>query len=87
MQAKAAEIASLQRKVASLEVAATAAANAKSAPTKGSSRGRRSIGEAGRILQLEKQVKELEKIIQKKFPNSLAALVLAANSTAETESK
>ena len=32
-----------------------------------------------RVQQLEKQVKDLEKVIQKRFPNSLAALITAAN--------
>jgi len=39
--------------------------------------------ESKRISQLEKHVRELEKVIQRKFPNSLSALILAANSSSE----
>ncbi len=41
--------------------------------------------ETKRVHQLEKQVKELEKIIQRRFPNSLSALILAANSSTALE--
>lgn len=40
-----------------------------------------------KIQQLEKQVKELEGVIKKRFPNSLSALVLAANSPSVEESR
>ena len=42
--------------------------------------------EARRVQQLESQVKELENIIKKRFPNSLSALILSSG-VAEGQSK
>ncbi|XP_048452674.1 centrosomal protein of 162 kDa-like [Rhincodon typus] len=43
--------------------------------------------EAKRIQDLERQVKEMEKIIQRRYPNSLPALIYAAASVPETDSE
>lgn len=42
--------------------------------------------EARRVQQLERQVKEMENIIKKRFPNSLSALILSSG-VAEGQSK
>ena len=87
LESREAEISSLKEKLAAAAAAAASSsvdAKPKSAPPKVSgSRGRPS--EVKRIQQLEKQVKELEKVIQKRFPNSMSALILAANSSTELE--
>lgn len=75
LESKEADITRLKEKLSSLEHAKSALAKPKG----------RLIGETKRIVQLEKQVRELEKVIQKKFPNSLSALILAANSSTELE--
>lgn len=67
----------LREKLAALE-----SSKAKSAAAKGP---RSRSSEAKRVVQLERQVKELEKVIRKRFPNSLSALILAANSCTELE--
>ena len=44
--------------------------------------GRNRGADAKKIQQLERHVKELETIIQKRFPNSLSALILTSNTPA-----
>ena len=43
--------------------------------------------EARRVQQLERQVKELEEVIRRRFPNSLSALILASGRMAEKEGR
>lgn len=38
--------------------------------------------DAKRIQQLERHIKDLENVIQKRFPNSLSALILSTNAPA-----
>ena len=70
MREKDKEIASLKEKISALEAGVS--------NQKGSSGARTRGLEARRVVQLERQVKELEKVIQKRFPNSLSALILAS---------
>ena len=50
-------------------------------------RGARSrAAEARRVQQLEQQVREMENIIKKRFPNSLSALILSTG-VAEGQTK
>ena len=39
------------------------------------------------MQQLERQVKELEEVIRRRFPNSLSALILASGRMAEKEGR
>ena len=75
MRAKDREIASLRETLAGLEATQL---------TKGMSRTKARGAEARRVAQLEKQVRELEKVIQKRFPNSLSALILASSREPDT---
>lgn len=78
LKTKEVEVLSMKERLESLE--------AEKAKTPSSSQARRGGGsESRRIRQLEKNVKELEKVIQKRFPNSLSALILAANNSSEQE--
>lgn len=77
LKSKETEVTGLRDKVASLQ-----SENQKAAQ-KVSSKSH--AADIKRIRQLEKTVKELEKVIQKRFPNSLSALVLAANSSTSLE--
>ena len=69
------EIMALKEEVAVLEATKMRMASQRAATTAGG--GAKSTR---RIQELEKQVREMERVIQKKFPNSLAALVMAASS-------
>ena len=75
LHSKEEEIASLSERLASL---------------KGEGKKKTSVqsraAEARRVQQLENQVKELENIIKKRFPNSLSALILSSG-VAEGQSK
>ena len=75
LHSKEEEIASLRERLASLE---------------GEGKKKTSVqsraAEARRVQQLENQVKELENIIKKRFPNSLSALILSSG-VAEGQSK
>ena len=83
LKAKETEVGVLREKLVSLE---SSASSSKARPAGGKTGSKpRSSSEAKRILQLEKHVRELEKVIQKRFPNSLSALILAANSSTELE--
>ena len=75
LKSRNAEVAALKEEVASLEEAKLKAATKRAAPATGGQ-----AKNARRVQELEKQVKELERVIQKRFPNSLAALVMAASS-------
>lgn len=77
LKSKEAEMVGLREKLVCLE-----AAKAKSSARPGVPASR---GHTRKVQQLEKQVKELEQVIRKKFPNSLSALILAANSSTELE--
>lgn len=77
MREKDREIASLKDKVSLLEAGVS--------NQKGSSGIRARGVEARRVVQLERQVKELEKVIQKRFPNSLSALILASSGEVDAE--
>lgn len=79
LKSKEAEIVGLREKLVCLE-----AAKAKSSARPGVP-AHASRGHTRKVQQLEKQVKELEQVIRKKFPNSLSALILAANSSTELE--
>ena len=74
LHSKEEEIASLRERLASLE--------GEGKKTSVQSRA----AEARRVQQLENQVKELENIIKKRFPNSLSALILSSG-VAEGQSK
>ena len=78
LKSKEAEIIKMKDRLESLESLKTKPV-LKSVPKSGPK------SEAKRVQQLQKQVKDLEKVIQKKFPNSLSALVLAANSSTVVE--
>ncbi len=77
MKAKDKEISTLKETIASLE---------QTHVLKGGFRVKARGAEARRVAQLESQVRELEKVIQKRFPNSLSALILASNSGVDTGS-
>ena len=74
LHSKEEEIASLRERLASLE--------GEGKKTSVQSRA----AEARRVQQLENQVKELENVIKKRFPNSLSALILSSG-VAEGQSK
>ena len=74
LHSKEEEIASLREKLAALE----------GEGKKKSTQSR--AAEARRVQQLEHQVKELENIIKKRFPNSLSALILSSG-VAEGQTK
>ncbi|XP_048386826.1 centrosomal protein of 162 kDa isoform X5 [Stegostoma tigrinum] len=63
----------------------TAYSRDKNSPPEKRAKGR--ALEAKRIQDLERQVKEMEKIIQRRYPNSLPALIYAAASVPETDSE
>ena len=74
LHSKEEEISNLKEKIASLE---------------GEGKKRSALSratEARRVQQLEHQVKELENIIKKRFPNSLSALILSSG-VAEGQTK
>lgn len=74
LHSKEEEIVSLKEKLASLE-------------GEGKQKSVRSRAtEARRVQQLEQQVREMENIIKKRFPNSLSALILSSG-VAEGQSK
>ena len=75
LRAKEVEIESMKGRLVELEAARSKSARSKPARS----------SEARRIKHLESHVRELEKVIQKRFPNSLSALILAANSSTEME--
>ena len=83
LKAKEVEVVSMKERLASLEATRAKTDPPSSQARPGPSRSRAS--EARRIKQLEKHVKELETVIQKRFPNSLSALILAANNSTEQE--
>ena len=74
LHSKEEEIANLREKLASLE----------GEGKKKSTQSR--AAEARRVQQLEHQIKELENIIKKRFPNSLSALILSSG-VAEGQTK
>ena len=78
LRSKDKEIATLKKMIGSLEA---------THPLRGNSRTKSRGAEARRVVQLESQVRELEKVIQKRFPNSLSALILASNREADTEDR
>ncbi len=89
LNAKEAEVVSMKERLAALDEERSKPAppsSSSAAARSGTSRHRGGF-EARRIKQLEKHVRELEKVIQKRFPNSLSALVLAANSSSELEAE
>lgn len=77
LRSKEEEVASLRDKLASLE-------ELEGKGRKDSSQSR--AAEARRVQQLEQQVREMENIIKKRFPNSLSALILSSG-VAEQQSK
>lgn len=76
LRSKEQEVASLKEKLASLEM--------EGKEKKESAQSR--AAEARRVQQLEQQVREMENIIKKRFPNSLSALILSSG-VAEQQSK
>ena len=46
-------------------------------------RARGRAGEAKRVQQLERQVRELEEVIRRRFPNSLSALILTSGAVTD----
>lgn len=48
-----------------------------------SQRARGRAGEAKRVQQLEHQVRELEEVIRRRFPNSLSALILTSGAATQ----
>ena len=71
LKSREVEIAKLKKNIATLECEKTKISSQMSNERRRDSK---------KIQQLVKQVKDLEKVIQKRFPNSLAALIMAANS-------
>lgn len=54
-----------------------------SSQSSASRRARGRAGEAKRVQQLEHQVRELEEVIRRRFPNSLSALILTSGTVTQ----
>jgi len=54
-----------------------------SSQSSASRRARGRAGEAKRVQQLEHQVRELEEVIRRRFPNSLSALILTSGAVTQ----